>query len=50
MHIQGTERHVQLLTSVSKRVIEKNREGVMAVTLESRKKTPRMESKKDLKK
>lgn len=50
MHIQGTERHVQLLTSVSKRVIEKNREGVMAVTLQSRKKTPRMESKKDLKK
>lgn len=50
MHIQGTERHVQLLTSVSKRVIEKNREGVMAVTLESRKKTPQMESKKDLKK
>lgn len=50
MHIQGTERHVQLLTSVSKRHIEKNREGVMAVTIESREKVPRMESKKDLQK
>lgn len=46
-HIQGTERHVQLLTSVSKRAIEKNREGVMAMTLESRTKLPRMESKQD---
>lgn len=50
MHIQGTERYVQLLTSVSKRVIEKKREGVMAVTAESREKQPRMESKKDFKK
>lgn len=50
MHIQSTERHVQLLTSVSKRVLEKNREGVMAVTLEAREKVPRMESKKDLQK
>lgn len=49
MHIQGTERYVQLLTSVSKRFIEKNREGVMAVTVESREKQPRMDSKKDFK-
>lgn len=50
LHIQGTERHVQLLASVSKRVVEQNREGVMAVTLESREKFPRLESKKDLQK
>lgn len=48
-HIQGTERCVQLLTHVSRRVIAKNRDDVMAVTLESRTRTPRMDSKKDLK-
>ena len=48
-HIQGTERFVQLLTSVSRRVVPKNREAVMAVTVESRSKIPRIESKKDLK-
>lgn len=48
-HIQGTERHVQLLSNVSKRTIPKNREGVMAVTIESREKLPRMESKQDFK-
>lgn len=50
LHIQGTERHVQLLASVSKRVLEKSREGVMATTLESREKYPRLESKKDFQK
>lgn len=49
-HIQGTERYVQLLTSVSKRVVEKNRDAVMAVTVESRQKLPRIESKQDFKK
>lgn len=48
-HIQGTERCVQLLTTVSRRVIAKNRDQVMAVTIESRTRLPRMESKKDLK-
>lgn len=48
-HIQGTERCVQLLTHVSRRVIAKNRDDVMAVTLESRTRTPRMDCKKDLK-
>lgn len=48
-HIQGTERCVQLLTNVSRRVIGKNRDDVMAVTLQSRTITPRIESKKDLK-
>lgn len=43
-HIQETEWYVQLLTSVSRRVIEKNRERVMAVTAESRHKVPRLES------
>jgi hypothetical protein len=47
-HIQATERHVQLLAGTSRRVLEGNREGVMAVTLESRAKQPRLESKKDL--
>lgn len=47
-HIQETERHVQLLANVSKRVLEESREGVMAATLESREKQPRLESKKDL--
>lgn len=46
-HIQGTEQHVQLLAGVSKRVIPENVEGVMATTLESRAKLPRLESKKD---
>lgn len=46
-HIQGTERHVQLLASVAKRSIEKNREGIMASTSESREKLPRMETRKD---
>lgn len=48
-HIQGTERCVQLLTHVSRRVIAKNRDDVMAVTLESRTQIPRMDCKKDLK-
>ena len=48
-HIQGTERHVQLLASVCKRVIPENVEAVMATTLESRAKLPRLESKKDFK-
>lgn len=46
-HIQGTERYIQLLTSVAKRSIDKNREGIMATTIESRKKITRMETKKD---
>lgn len=50
LHIQGTERCVQLLTNVSRRVTEKNRNDVLAVTIESRAKVPKMESKKDLKK
>lgn len=50
LHIQGTERHVQLLANVSKRALEKNREGIMAVALESRKKLSRLESKKDFQK
>lgn len=48
LHIQGTERCIQLLTHVSRRVVAKNRDDVMAVTLESRIQIPRMESKKDL--
>lgn len=47
VHIQGTERHVQLLANVSKRVLEQNREGVMTATLLSREKHPRLESKQD---
>lgn len=50
LHIQGTERHVQLLATVSKRVLERNREGVMAVTLECREKFPKLMTKKDFKK
>ena len=50
LHIQGTERHVQLLASVFKRVVETNREGVMAATLESRETNPRLESKQDFQK
>lgn len=46
-HIQGTERHVQLLAATAKRVSGKNVEGAMATTLESRKKTPRLESRQD---
>lgn len=49
-HIQGTERHVQLLASVSKRVIPENVEAVTATTLESREKYPRLETKKDFQK
>ena len=49
LHILSTERHI-LLTSVSKRAIEKNRDGIMMVTLESRKKLARVESKQDFKK
>lgn len=49
MHIQGTERFVQLLTSISLRHVEKNRDGVMAVTVESRKALPKIDSKKHLK-
>lgn len=48
-HIQGTERHVQLLAAVSKRSIDKNRDGIMVATLASRSKTPRLESKQDFK-
>ena len=48
-HIQGTERHVQLLASVSKRVIPENVDAVMATTLENRAKLPRLESKKHFK-
>lgn len=47
-HIQGTERFVQLLTNVSRRAIECNRDDILAVTIESRKRIPRMDSKKDL--
>lgn len=47
-HIQGTERFVQLLTSVSRRAVYSNRDDIMAVTIESRNRIPRMESKKDL--
>lgn len=46
-HIQGTERHVQLLAKVVKRSIEKNREGIMASISESREKVTRMESRQD---
>lgn len=46
-HIQGTERHVQLLASVAKRSIDKNREGIMASVSEGRNKLPRMETRKD---
>ena len=45
--IQATERYVQLLSSVVKLLIDKNREGIMANTIESRKKISRMETKKD---
>lgn len=47
-HIQGTERFVQVLSNVSGRVTESNRDDVIAVTVESRTRIPRMESKKDL--
>lgn len=33
-HIQGTERFIQMLTNVSRRVIDKNRDDVMAVIME----------------
>lgn len=46
-HIQGTERHVQLLASVAKRSIDKNREGIMASISESRRRVTRMETRKD---
>lgn len=46
-HIQGTERHVQLLASVAKRSIDKNRDGIMASISEGREKVPRMETRKD---
>ena len=49
VHIQGTERFVQLLSSISRREMLENRNDVMPVTLESRTRTPRMESKQDLK-
>lgn len=50
LHIQGTERHVQLLAATAKRVSGKNVEGAMAAILESRTKTPRLESKQDFQK
>ena len=50
LHIQGTERHVQLLAATAKRVTRKNVEGAMATTLESRMKTPRLESRQDFQK
>ena len=43
-HIQGTERHVQLLAGVSNRVIPGNVQAVMATTIENRAKLPRLES------
>jgi hypothetical protein len=46
-HIQGTERCVQLLTSVSKRTIHEHREEVMNVTIESREALSTMETKRD---
>lgn len=46
-HIQATERHVQLLTGASKRVIDKNKSGFIAATLESREKRPKFETKSD---
>lgn len=49
MHIQGTERCVQLLTNVCGRVMPKNRDDVMAVVIESRATTSRMDSKQDFK-
>ena len=48
--IEITERHIQLLASVSKRVLAKSRHSFMAVTSESRAKYPRLESKKDFQK
>jgi len=47
-HTQGTERLVQLCTNVSRQAIEENRDNIMAVTLQSRARIPRMESKRDL--
>ena len=47
LHIQGTERYVQLLTNVSRRVTAKNRDSIMAATVESRRKIPRLDTKKD---
>ncbi|XP_031621365.1 uncharacterized protein LOC116339554 [Contarinia nasturtii] len=41
LHIQETEKHVPLLASLSKRVLEQDREGVVSVTLERREKFPR---------
>lgn len=46
-HIQGTERHVQLLATTAKRVTGKNIEGAMAAILESRRKLPKLESRQD---
>lgn len=46
-HIQGTERHVQLLTSVSRRAVSEKREGILAATIAAREKFPRLDSKKD---
>lgn len=42
-HIQGTERHVQMLTKVSRRAVTENREGILAATIAGRAKVPRLE-------
>lgn len=46
-HIQATERHVQLVTHASKHVIDKNKPGFIAATIESREKRPKFDTKKD---
>lgn len=47
-HVQGTERYAKLLTNVSRRAIDGNRDDIMAVTAESRTRAPRMNTKKYL--
>ena len=47
-HIQGTERHVKLVTEASRSTsTHERRESVMLATLESREKRPKFDSKKD---
>lgn len=48
-HSQGTERTVQAVSQTAHFVTEKHREGVIRSTIESRKKRPHFETKKDFK-
>ena len=48
-HTQAVERYIKLVTEASLKVYGKDsRDGFIRATIESRRKTPRLESKKDL--